>query len=242
VGEAAFWGFIGASALIIGAIVPFLWTVGIRPLGLIMAFGSGVLLSAVAYELVLESYSRSGTEVMAAGMAVGAVTFFFGDRLISGNPPPPGAGGAGGESEGSPISIVLGALLDGIPESFILGFGLVGGEGVTVAYLVAVFMSNLPESIAASVGLKEAGWTRNKLLLLWTGIALASTLAAALGYLVFDSMENLNGAFVLAFAGGAVLTMLANTMIPESYEYGGKSVGLAAVFGFTLALVITTLQ
>lgn len=240
-GEAALWGFIAASSLIIGALVVFVWPISHRVLGVIMAFGSGVLLSAVAYELVGEALERADSGTMVIGLAAGALTFFVGDRLISGAPPPPGGAGEEG-SEGNPVSIVLGALLDGIPESFILGFSLVVGGGVSLAYLAAVFLSNLPESIAASAGLLEAGWTRTRLVLMWGTIALGSALSAAVGYLLFDQVDGLNGAFVLAFAGGAVLTMLANTMIPESYQYGGKTVGLATVFGFALAILISTLE
>jgi ZIP family zinc transporter len=178
---------------------------------------------------------------VAAGLLVGALTFFIGDELIS------GMGGAArkdmsGEVEGEPLSIVLGTLLDGIPESFILGLAFVTGDEVSAAYVAAVFISNLPEALGASVGLKTRGWPPRSIVALWAGIAAVSALSAAIGYLVFSEVSSGNGAFVLAFAGGGVLAMLANTMIPQSYRVGGKLVGLATVLGFTLSVLMTSLE
>jgi ZIP family zinc transporter len=196
----------------------------------------------VAYELVLESYLAGGASRASLGLALGALAFFAGDWLIDRH------GGAerkaidGGESEGSALAIVLGTLLDGIPESFILGLGIVTGGGVSVAYLAAVFLSNLPEAIAASAGLLRGGMARGKLAGMWLAIAGASGISAGLGYQVFSNMSGQTGALVLAFAGGAVLTMLADTMMPEAFEEGGKLAGLVTVFGFTLAVFLTMLE
>ncbi len=241
-GEAMFWGFIGSSSLIAGGFIAFGIGLSRRTVGLIMAFGAGVLLSAVAYELVAEALEASGNARVTLGLAIGAATFFLGDRWVNSR------GGAqrkdigGGGAEGSSTSIVLGTLLDGIPESFILGLGLVTGGGISVAYLAAVILSNLPEAIAASSGLRESGWSQGKVAGLWTGIAVISAISAGLGYLVFKDSSERTGALVLAFAGGAVLTMLANTMIPEAYEEGGKLVGIVTVAGFTLAVLLSTLE
>ncbi|HET9201428.1 MAG TPA: ZIP family zinc transporter [Dehalococcoidia bacterium] len=239
--EAAFWGFFGASSLIIGGVLSFLYDFPRRTVGLILAFGAGVLLSAVAYELVLEALEDSGEATVAIGLLVGALTFFVGDELINQR-----GGGArkdmSGEVEGEPMSIVLGTLLDGIPESFILGLAFVSGDEVSVAYITAVFISNLPEALGASVGLRARGWSEQSILGLWSGIATLSALSAAIGYLVFSEISSSNGAFVLAFAGGGVLAMLTNTMIPQAYREGGKLVALATVLGFTLSVLMTSLE
>ena len=139
------------------------------------------------------------------------------------------------------MSIVLGTLLDGIPESFILGLGFASGEEVSAAFIAAVFISNLPEALGASAGLRERGRQRGPVIAMWAAIAVASAVSAGLGYF-FSELSGGSGAFVLAFAGGAVLTMLANTMIPESYEEGGKLVGITVVMGFTLAVLLTSLE
>lgn len=209
-----------------------------RALGLIMAFGAGVLFSAVAYELVLEAYHAGTAASVALGLLLGSITFFGGGLLINWL----GSGSGGAAVGGTAISLVLGALLDGIPESFILGLGLVSGASVSIAYLAALFLANLPESIAASAELQESGWTRRRLLALWCGIIAISALSAALGYLVFSNTSNRNGSIVLAFAGGAVLTMIADTMMPEAFEHGGKLTGVVTVLGFTLAIALAALE
>jgi ZIP family zinc transporter len=139
------------------------------------------------------------------------------------------------------LSIVLGAALDGIPESAALGLTVLREGSVGVALLFAVFVSNVPESIAASSGLLESGWTRVHVTLLWSGIALVSGLAAAIGYVALDGAGNDANAFVLAFAGGAILTMLSTTMMPEAYEHAGRAVGLMTTLGFAVAYTINWL-
>jgi zinc transporter, ZIP family len=105
-----------------------------------------------------------------------------------------------------------------------------------------VFLSNLPEAIAATTGLASGGWTRGRILGLWVVVTLICGLASLLGYAVFDSAGPEALAFVLAFAGGAILTMLADTMMPEAFEHGGKLVGLATTLGFGLAFALTVLD
>jgi len=241
-GEAIFWGTIGASSLVLGALLTIVVDLPLRIVGLIMAFGAGVLLSAVAYELVLEAITQSSAAIAGIGIGAGALAFFAGDMLVShrGGSERKDIGGAG--AEGSAISIVLGTLLDGIPESFILGLSVSQGTGISVAYLAAVFLSNLPESIGASAGLLKGGWPHGRLIGMWVGITIASTISAGLGYLVFSNLTEDYGAIILAFAGGAVLTMLASTMIPEAYEEGGKLVGIVTVTGFMLAILLASFE
>ena len=241
-GEAILWGFIGASSLILGALLTIAVDLPRRVVGLTMAFGAGVLLSAVAYELVLKAVVQSSGPRAGIGVGIGALTFFAGDMLVSrrGGGERKDIGGKG--AEGSAVSIVLGTLLDGIPESFILGLSVSQGAGISIAYLAAVFRSNLPEAIGASAGLLKGGWARSRLIGMWIGIAVGSAVAAGLGYLVFSRMAGSNGALVLAFAGGAVLTMLASTMIPEAYEEGGKLVGIVTVLGFMLAILLSSIE
>ena len=208
-----------------------------------MAFGAGVLISAVAYELVAEAFETSaGGGGLALGLSAGALTFFVGDTLVD------RMGGAGRKSmrrtagAGSGLAIVLGIVLDGIPESAVIGLGLLEGTGVSVAVIAAVFLSNLPEAIAATTGLAAGGWRRGRIMGLWVLVALVCGLASLLGYAVFDSASPAAVAFVLAFAGGAILTMLADTMMPEAFEHGGKLVGLLTTLGFGVSFALTTLD
>jgi ZIP family zinc transporter len=236
------WGFLAASALVVGGAVALRWSIGERTLGLVMAFGSGVLISAVAFELVNEAWDRyGGRSSVALGLFAGSATFWAGDLLIDRR------GGAhrkhpgGRQAEGSPLAIVLGTVLDGVPESLVLGLTIVVEGTVSAAFLVAVALSNVPEALAASSGLLRAGWRRAHILALWLGVALVLGLAALAGYALFNSASEGVVAFVLSFAGGAILTMLADTMMPEAFEHGGKLVGVATTFGFALAFAISSL-
>jgi ZIP family zinc transporter len=237
------WGFLAASSLILGGVVALVRPLNLRLLGLVMAFGAGVLISAVAYDLVGEARATSiGDDGIALGLAAGALTFYLGDTLID------RMGGAdrkradGGGDSGSALAIVLGIVLDGIPESATIGIGLIGGEGVGIALLAAVFISNLPESVAATAGLTAGGWSRTRILGLWTLVALVSGLASLVGYSLMGDASPRAIAFVLAFAAGAILTMLADTMIPEAYAHGGKTVGLATTLGFGVAFALTAFE
>ena len=138
-------------------------------------------------------------------------------------------------------AIVLGALLDGIPESVVLGSTLLSGVGVGLPFVAAVFVSNVPEALSAANDLKREGHRAGWIIRLWIGVALVSGIAAALGYWL---LGELNGAIPLiqSFAAGAILTMLADTMIPEAFDEGGDLTGLATVFGFALAFLLTTVS
>ncbi len=236
-GGAFFWGLVGGSALLIGAVVAVAGLLGRRELGLVMAFGAGVLISAVAYDLVEEAFATSSAGV-GWGLAAGAVVFFVGDALIDRFGGARRKSSTGEQAEGNGLAIVLGAVLDGIPESVVLGLGLVAGEGVSVAFVVAVFLSNFPEGLAATSGLLRAGWTRSRVMALWGTVALVSAVAALAGYSLFDGADPSTVAFVLAFAGGAILTMLTDTMIPEAYAEEGSLVGVVATVGFALAFFL----
>jgi ZIP family zinc transporter len=237
------WGLLAGSSLVVGGVAALRFRISQLLLGLIMAFGVGVLISAVAYELVGEAFDTSaGSGGVALGLFAGAGVFFLGDVLI-GRMGGQGRKSSGGEQEsGSALAIVLGIVLDGIPESIVIGLGLLEGAGVSVAVIAAVFLSNLPEAIAATTGLAKAGWPRRRILGLWSGVTIVCAFASLLGYVAFDTASPRTIAFVLAFAGGAILTMLAETMMPEAYKHGGKFVGPAATFGFALAFALTTLE
>jgi ZIP family zinc transporter len=228
---------------VIGAVVALLVTISVRVIGLIMSFGAGVLISAVAFDLVEEAASKAtGHGAALTGLFVGCAVFFSGDWLIdrSGGADRKAADGA--QESGSALAIVLGTVLDGIPESMVIGLTIFEGGAVGAAYLVAVFISNLPESISSTAGLATAGWKRSRILWLWIAIAVISGLASLAGYGLFQNSSPDTVAFVLTFAAGAILTMLADTMMPEAYEHGGKLVGVLTTLGFAVAYVIHTLD
>ena len=208
-----------------------------------MAFGAGVLVSALAYELFLEATETAErSRIAALGLFAGSATFFVGDSLID------RMGGEGRKSMegrqvgGVALAIVLGIVLDGIPESAVVGVDLRIGEGVGWAFIAAVFLSNLPEAAAASSGLAASGWKTQRIYLLWIAVAVVSGIAAALGWAVVGGAGPDATAFILTFAAGAILTMLADTMFPEALAEGGKAAGLLTTVGFALAFAISSFE
>lgn len=237
--EAAFWGLVGGGALIVGALAGLLLPVSRRAIGLVMAFGSGVLIAALSFELADDAFELGGGDVLALGLAAGALTFYVGDLLIDSAGGAPRSRPDGAQSDGVAMAMVLGAVLDGIPESVAIGVSLVGGEGVGAAIVVAVFLSNVPEGMAAAVGLKKAGRSAGYVLGLWAIVAVVSAAASAIGFGLLGDASGDTLGFVKAFAAGAILTMLSDTMIPEAYKSGGRLVGVVSTLGFALAFLVS---
>jgi ZIP family zinc transporter len=237
------WGALAASSLVIGAVVALLFRIKLRMIGLIMAFGSGVLISAVAFDLVQEAAQKStGHGWTIGGLFAGCAVYFLGDGLIDRYGGSQRKDADGGQEDGSPLSIVLGSVLDGIPESMVIGLTIFEGGAVGAAYLAAVFISNLPESISSTTGLVTSGWKKSRILWMWIAIALISGVASLAGYGLFQNSSAGVVAFVLTFAAGAILTMLADTMMPEAFEHGGKLVGVVTTLGFAVAFTIHLLD
>ena len=237
------WGTLAASSLVIGAVVALIFHISLRWIGLIMGFGAGVLISAVAFDLVQEAAEKSsGQGWVAAGIFAGCGVFFGGDWLIDRLGGGDRKDADGGQESGSALAIVLGTVLDGIPESMVIGLTIFEGGEVGAAYLAAVFISNLPEAISSTSGLVTSGWRKARILWMWIAIALISGIASLAGYGLFQDSSPDTVAFVLAFAAGAILTMLANTMMPEAFQHGGKLVGVVTTLGFAVAFGIHVLD
>lgn len=207
-------------------------------MAVVMALGAGVLVSSVAFELMDEAYSVGGLDASASGLLLGAAVFYLADREVNRR------GGErrknpGDRQGGSATAIAIGALLDGIPESAAIGISLIEGNGVGIALVAAVFLSNVPESLSSAAGMKRAGRSPAYVLGLWGAVTLASTLAALLGYLFLAGASGNVVAAIQSFAAGAILTMLASTMMPEAYEDGGPVVGVVTTVGFLLAFVLS---
>jgi ZIP family zinc transporter len=241
--NAFLWGFIATFSLFIGGLIGILFKIGKRPLGLIMAFGAGVLFSAVAYELVFKSIKSSlGSGASLIGILSGAITFFVVDLLISRM----GASGrkniTGTHNENMALPIVLATILDGIPETLVIGMSLLAGGEVGIGMLVAVFISNLHEAIAGTSGMVAGAWKKGRILLLWLFIALVCAFSSMAGYALLENASPVLISFIQTFAAGAILVMLSNTMIPEAYEHGKKLAGIFTVLGFTVAVSIAVLE
>lgn len=244
--QAGFWGFVGGSALILGAAIAWFITLPQRLIAGVMAIGSGVLISAVAFDLMDEAFRQGGFDSTALGFVGGALVYTVANIVISrrGARHRKRSGSNDAESQpdassGGGLAIAVGALLDGVPESVVIGVSLLGGTGVSTVTVAAIFLSNVPEGLSSAAGMKKAGRSAKYVFGVWTGIALASGLAAIVGNVALASAGPEVIAAVTAVAAGAILAMLVDTMIPEATEATHDYSGLIAVIGFLLAFVLT---
>ncbi|MET0304921.1 MAG: ZIP family metal transporter [Solirubrobacterales bacterium] len=236
------WGALAASSLVIGAGLAFARRWPAWQIGLVLAFGAGALISAVSFELAAEGLAVGSLGATAAGLAVGALTYFGLDGLIArryaagrGR-----SGRAGGSDPG--IALALGAFLDGIPEQLVLGIGLAGGEGIGVGLLVAIFVSNLPEAIGSASEMRKAEVSRRRILLLWGAVAAICVLATGAGFALADAASGELRAGIDGFAAGALLVMLIDSMIPEATRDSGRVAGLVTTLGFAVATALSSLS
>jgi ZIP family zinc transporter len=246
---AAIFGLISGSTLFIGALLGMYLKIPKYILGAIMAFGSGVMVSALTFDLMENAFVTGGFVSVSIGFLIGTLLFVIGDYLIDHagghfrkhghgkiltlkNSTPTGNSGS---------AILLGSVLDGIPESLAIGIGLAAGEGIGVSMMIAVFLSNLPEGISGAQGMKSAGKSNRYILSIWGITILASALASALGYAILGNASQEIIAVTLSLAAGAILAMLADTMMPEAFEEGGRFIALATALGFFIAFFISHL-
>jgi zinc transporter, ZIP family len=237
------FGLLATSSLVVGGVLASRFTLKKGTLGMILAFGAGTLISAVSYELIYEAVKiAKGTGFPAFGLFAGALTFYFSDRLIEKLGAKNRMDIETSHSSSLVVPMLLGIILDGVPESIVIGLGIFEGGKVSLAMLVAVFISNLPEAIAGTTGMKAGGWKNSKIVMLWIFIAVVCAFASVAGFTLFSSASVKWLAFIQAFAGGAILMVLANSMIPESYEHGGKVTGLIMVLGFFVSVTMVILE
>lgn len=241
--NAFLWGLLATSSLVIGGLIASHFSLGKKSLGLIMAFGAGTLISAVSYELIYEAIKLSkGSYFAMYGFFSGALTYYFSDRLLENIGSRDHKKGKAALQSNLIIPMILAIILDGVPESIVIGLGIFEGGTVSMAMLAAVFISNMPEAIAGTTGMKSSGWDNGKITMLWIFIALVCAASTIAGFSFFSWLSNEWIAFIQAFAGGAILIMLANSMIPESYEHAGKLAGIFTIFGFFISLTEVFLE
>jgi ZIP family zinc transporter len=229
--EAIGWGALAASSLLIGALIGLARPWPRQAVGLVLGFGAGALISAVSFELAQEGVDVGGGPAVAAGLAVGALTFYLADGAINRR--------SGGTDAGG--SLALGAFLDGIPEQLVLGLGIALGDGVSVGLLAAIFVSNLPESVGSASAMRAAGQTRAEVVRLWAAVAAICTLASVIGFAIADTASDTLQGAINGFAAGALLVMLVDSMIPEATKQAGRTTGLVTALGFAVAASLSGL-
>ncbi|MEV4479855.1 ZIP family metal transporter [Micromonospora coxensis] len=242
--QAGGWGLLAGSALLIGAVLGFHARVPRRVIASVMAFGAGVLLSAVSFELIAGAHEQGGLAPTAIGAAGGALAYTGANLLLarrgarhrkrSGDAQP-----SEQEQPGSGSAIAVGALLDGVPESVVIGASLLAGGPVSLVTVVAVFLSNVPEGLSSAAGMRRAGRSARYVFTLWTAIALVSGVAAVAGYTLLGGAPPEVLAGITALAAGAILAMISDTMVPEAFEDAHLLVGLITVLGFLVAFALS---
>lgn len=228
-------GALAQSSLILSGLLPYVMRIPDRAIGILAGVGAGALISAVAFDLVPEADVLPTVE-SALWLLVGALVFIVLDRIVEERFGGEGGGGSGG---GSALGIVLGSVVDGVPESLIFGIQIAGGLPISVAFLAAVIVSNIPQALAPSADLKTAGWSAMKMTAMWGSVVLACGVAAVLGFAIASNLDDATGARAAALAAGGLLAMLTNSLIPFAYEKGGAPAGFATVIGFGVALGMT---
>jgi ZIP family zinc transporter len=242
--DAALWGSVAGSALVLGAGVAWLVNVPSRIIAGIMAFGSGVLISALSFELMDEAYRKGGFAASALGFLAGGAVYTLANRILAAR----GAkhrkrSGAQqlreSQQDGSGLAIALGALLDGIPESMVIGLSLMKGGAVSMVAVAAIFLSNVPEGLSSAAGMKRAGRSAAYVFGVWSAIAFASGVASWAGFALFDGVSPAIVSATTAVAAGAILSMLVDTMIPEAFSEAHDYAGLITVGGFLASFALS---
>ncbi|MFC4322062.1 ZIP family metal transporter [Litchfieldia salsa] len=238
--NAFFWGSIAGSALLLGALIGLFFTIKKVWIAAIMAFGTGVLIGAAAFELLEESIKEGGILPTSVGFLMGALLFTLIDLFISKK------GGKDRKRSGenpkghSGLAIFFGTLFDAIPESIIIGLSILETHTVSFLLVIAIFISNFPEGLSSSVGLKKDGYSKRKILFLWFIVLLLSGGSSLAGYTLFKDTPDIYIAGIGAFAAGGVISMVSSTMLPEAFEDGGPMVGFITAIGLLFSLILSS--
>ena len=229
--EAFGWGFLAQSSLLVAGLLVCWVTVPTKVVGILGGFGAGAMIAAVSFDLLPEAESDIDPWQTGVWMLVGVAVFLLADAFVEKRFGSAGAGGA--------MGIVVGSVVDGVPESMILGIQVGTGLTISLGFVAAVFISNIPQAIAPSADLAASGWGPGRLGRLWFMVVLACGVAAALGFLATDVSGAVQGDRAAALAAGGLLAMLTNSLMPFSFERGGSLAGAATALGFCLSVLIS---
>jgi len=257
---ALLYGLLASSAFPIGVLLGLVWRIPRKVLASIIAFGAGTLVVALTTELMGEAVGEGSVLYALGGLFAGALLYIaldaWLDRLARRSPRlesseavqvTPGAAAIPEmprEAAVSGTALLAGAVIDGIPESAAIGMGLAAekGPGLGLVLLGAVFLSNLPEAIGSTAGMRQAGRSNTYIIIAWTLVVVVCTASTVAGYTLLANLPAVWTSFLLAFAAGGILAMLADTMFPEAFANGGPWVALATTSGFAAAILLGELH
>jgi len=235
------FGLVASSALVIGAVVGSLWDPPREVTGVLLAFASGALISALAFELFEEAYHLGGAARSGLALLAGAAAFVAADtaldRRVTGEAGPDQREvAAGGAQRAVGWALLAAVTLDGVPENLALGVSLV--DDASLALLVAIFFSNLPESLVGAVAMRGAGQQVRTVVGTWVVCAALLAVAVVAGRALAEPLSDEVLAVALGFAGGAVLASLADTLMPEAFARGRPFNAFATAAGFFLSFML----
>jgi zinc transporter, ZIP family len=242
--EAVVFGLMASSALVIGGALGSFWRPSTLVTGAMLAFASGTLISALAFELFPDAVELGGLRASGWGLLAGAATFVVVNTWLDRRVAPPGRPGkVAVAGQGVGLALLAAVTLDGVPENLALGVSLAGEESArgSLALLVAIFASNFPEALVGAVAMRSAGRSAAYAVGLWAATAVLLTVAVVVGHEALTGAEPSTLGFPLAFAGGAVLASLADTLMPEAFERGRPVNAFATAAGFYVSFVLAEL-
>src|SRR5215217_2611348 len=247
--DSLLWGFIASIPLLIGSIVASFVNLPKNIIATIMAFGSGVLVAALAFSLIEEAFSLAEESILpviigfaSGGISYSEVNYILNKRGGTKHRKKSQGENAGGSKNASGLALLVGSVMDNIPENMALGISLVTGGTVNIVLIAAIFISNFPEGLASTVGMKTNGKSSKQIIVLWSIAVFISTISAVIGFKILSNTTPFIISIAISFAAGAILVMLAESMIPEAYEEGGIKIGIATMMGFVIAFILGKLE
>lgn len=235
------FGALSGFSLILGAIVGVFFNLKRKVIAALMAFGSGVMICALTFGLMEKAFEHGGFDAIIIGFLLGGLVFIGADYLLH------YFGGRkhkyhqiiNTSKDSSGALITAGVILDGIPESIALGISIFAGQGLGILMLAAIFLSNFPESTSSVSGLTKEGFKKSQILWLWLLVSISMTIVVILSYVFLHNLDSNTLGILESFAAGAILAMLADSMIPEAYKNGGFAVAILTIFGFLAAFILS---
>jgi ZIP family zinc transporter len=242
VAEVIIFAVIASSALVIGGVLGAYWDAPTTFTGIMLAFASGSLIAALCFELFPEAFELGGAWRAGIGLLLGGASFVAAnaalDHWVAGSAQKDQREKVQKGSEGVGFALLAAVTLDGVPENLALGVSLIDEGSLTL--LVAIFFSNLPESLVGAVAMRRDGRSVRYAITIWALCAVLLALAVVLGWAALGGASEHLLAFFLAYAGGAVLASLADTLMPEAFEHGKPWNSFATAAGFFLAFMLAT--
>ena len=249
--DAAFWSFVAMVPVVLSAWVGLSFKPSKKVTAYFLAFSSGMLIALLSYDLVQEAFRIAGPYYALMGLFMGLVAYQFTNYLVSSSGirrrQSANCGGIGHLSleqqneRSTALALLIGAALDGIPESMSIGITFLENPLVSSSVILAVAVANIPEGLASGAGLRRSGMSPSKILVMWSSVVIVCVISSVSAWLLMKEAPDAMKGLITAFAGGGVLAMTFQAIIPEAYEEIKDLIGLLAGIGFAIAFLVSHL-